>query len=95
MDNETMTAAHANIDAHLATLRSRIEEAMLDHAAEGYDVSFEAVVGQILMEVVCPSGVDLTMNGDHKVFLVRVAEHMGSDWAQSLFHAARFITKVA
>lgn len=90
MDNETMTAAHADIDAHLATLRGRIEEAMLDLAAEGNDISFEAVVGQILMEVMCDN-----LTGDDKVFLVRVAEHMGPDWAQSLYHTARFITKVA
>lgn len=67
----------------------------------------EEIVAQILMNFL--GGTDFphfddsqthdTCSGqftaDQKAFMVRMADHMGPDWAQALYHAAVFITKVA
>jgi hypothetical protein len=61
----------------------------------------EEIVGQLLMNFLDGAGDDPdaifegTFNVTQKQRLVALATHLGPDWAQALYHAAVFITKVA
>ena len=87
-----------------------IADAMMDSVAEQLfeqevtNPSREQILAQLLMieffahdldpekGVTDPIGVLTT---EQKAFLVRIAGHMGPDYAQALYHAAVFVTKVA
>lgn len=99
-----ITEAHNKLDAILFDIRESIEEAILNDACERRPVNRSTVLAQIIMEALNDGGVselgpDATFKGrydkDMKVHLVEMADQMGPDYAQALYHAAVFITKVA
>lgn len=89
------TAAHILVDSILADWRGRIIEPMLDYV--GYEqranqISEAKMLAQLLMEYL----IDLEgLSPQHKLMMVEMADHMGPDWAQGLYRAAVFVTKVA
>lgn len=93
---DPITTAHVALDKTLADLRDSIVEPLLDHAADGRPVTAETVLAQLLMEFLADAtDADLELDGAGKVRLAQMAVHMGPDWAQVLYRAAVFITKVA
>lgn len=101
---DEITAAHNKLDEILADIRDCISEAILDDACERRPVNRSTVLAQIIMEALNDGGVselghDAVFKGrydkDMKVHLVEMADQMGPDYAQALYHAAVFITKVA
>jgi hypothetical protein len=82
-----------------------ILENVMEELLEGPGTcSREEFVAQLLMNEFFPHPCDPDLNGndpteimttEQKKFLVGVASHMGPDWAQALYRAAVFITKVA
>lgn len=102
--SDAITEAHVKVDAILADIRDMIIEALLDDACENRPLNRSTVLAQIIMEALNDGGVselgsDATFKGrydkDMKVHLVEMADQMGPDYAQALYHAAVFITKVA
>ncbi len=96
--------AHREIDdAILIGFRDAVEEAMLNEAYEGRSITEEAVFAQLIMTRMFahpsdpknPEGDITALTTENKVRLVRMAAYMGPDYAQALYHAAVFITKVA
>lgn len=83
------TKFHNNFDNALGELLEGPREVLMDY---GEEPTVEQIIAQIIMDFVGnPDGMD----ADDKVRLVKVADHMGPDYAQALYHAAVFITKVA
>lgn len=83
---------HAMFDLNIRGLTEPVRDALLESCESCTE---EEIIGQLLMNILGDEG-----GGDHltarlKVRLVTIAEHMGPDWAQALYHAAVFITKVA
>lgn len=98
--SDAITALHTRIDEVFGEIADRAREGLLDLSADA--ITDEAVIAQILMEELfahpCDpeSGGEITaLTSENKVRLVRMANHMGPDYAQALYHAAVFITKVA
>lgn len=97
--SDAITQAHNKLDEILGEIRDRIETTMLDLIYKGDPITYPRVVAQIIMESFNDDSVDRTLNGkfdaDMKKVLVEMADHMGPDWCQALYHAAVFMTKVA
>lgn len=97
---DAITALHNRIDEVMGDIVDKAREALLDLNLD--EITNEAAVAQIIMEEMfahpCDpeSGGNITaLTSENKVRLVRMANHMGPDFAQALYHAAVFITKVA
>lgn len=109
MTEEQLTAAHKAIDAVLAEWRNAIETTLLDLAERGHEPTEEACLAQLMMERLTAvpldpedEGPDTRAGGgiavlteNNKVRLVRMAHHMGPDYAQAIYRAAVFLTKTA
>jgi hypothetical protein len=92
---------HDAFDAEARNIMERAREALLEGP---FTCSREEIIAQIIMEEMfahpcdpgLPKGADVGyQTTDMKASLVRIAGHLGPDWAQALYHAAVFITKVA
>lgn len=82
------TEIHQRVDEIAKDLVEGAREFALDNGT----VCREQVIAQILMDNLGPpEGLDM----ETKQRLVVMAGHMGPVWAQALYHAAVFITKVA
>lgn len=88
IDTTLSDTFHQDFDTNLRELMEPVRETLLESVTS---CSREEIIGQLLMNELC----DEPMTVDQKARLVRIADHMGPDWAQSLYHAAVFITKVA
>lgn len=90
MNNETTTSSafHKAFDANARTILEPVREQLLESVESA---SPEEIIGQMLMILLC----DDPMTAETKVRLVRMADHMGPDYCQALYHAAVFMTKVA
>lgn len=99
-DTQSSEAFHAEF--------KRISDELLEPARypllEGPStVTRESLLAQLLMNELArggdPEDLDLTFDGKfnaaQKASFCRLADHMGPDWAQALYHAAVFITRVA
>jgi len=95
---------HIDFDAETRTMMEPIREAMLDFVHDRR-LEQEDIIAQFIMEHLnphpCDAGYDPRnfpngiLTPEHKMRLVKIANHMGPDYAQALYHAAVFITKVA
>lgn len=98
-----MDKFHKRFDAEMKDISDFTRDALLEGQGT---CSREQIVAQIMMDNLFPNPCDpeaadydgvfkgrLTV--DQKIVLARIADHMGPDWAQALYHAAVFITKVA
>ena len=88
---------HAAFDSNARDIMEPVRLSLIESVES---CSRDEIIAQTIMNLL---GSDMD-NGDPcagrlgrelKVRLVTVAEHMGPDWAQALYHAAVFITKVA
>jgi hypothetical protein len=96
------TRFHNDFDATVEAIMEPVREALLEGSGEA---TREAIVAQLMMENLFPHPCEPGNDGDgffsgrltreQKVTLVSVAEHMGPDWTQALYHATVFMTKVA
>lgn len=94
------TDFHAKFDEVSKSLLDSAREALLEADAT---VSREKLVAQIIMENLFPHPCDpevgsnwpADMTTENKKTLVEIADHIGPDYAQALYHAAVFITRVA
>lgn len=103
MNGNNSSRFHKKFDAEMEAITEFTRDALLEGPGT---CSREEIVAQIMMDNLFPnvcdpeaSDYDEVFKGkltrDQKVVLVGIAEHMGPDWAQALYHAAVFITKVA
>ena len=92
---------HRRFNKQAGAILERVREALIDY---GPEPTGEQITAQILMDMigdggVSPLGIDASLKGkytlEHKQRLLAIAEHMGPDYAQGLYHAAVFITKLA
>lgn len=87
------------IDSHFRLLRDVVEEALMNEVHEGRHITLDKLLAQLLMYTLNNDSVDELSSGqfdvEMKQRLVAMADHMGPDWAQALYHAAVFMTKVA
>ena len=100
-DNEA-ARFHDQFYRSSAAMMERLRDELLEGPCSCTD---EEMVAQLMMIYLFPHPCDPELNAgddpttrmttDQKKFLVGVASHMGPDWAQALYHAAVFITKVA
>ena len=95
---------HADFEHQVRKLMEPVRDILLEHDTSARP---EEIIAQLLMNFL--GGTDFphfddsqvhdSTSGhfiaDQKAFMVRMADHMGPDWAQALYHAAVFITKVA
>lgn len=94
MDNieelrEDMSAKFREVfDANVKELMEPVREALLESSAT---CTTEEIIAQLLMN--CLADKELGVMSRHG--LLDIADHMGPDWAQALYRAAVFITKVA
>lgn len=81
---------------------SVVRETLLEGAGT---CSREEILGQLMMENLFPHDCDVdncalddmqkgVLTREQKVFLIGVADHMGPDFCQALYHAAVFMTRV-
>lgn len=91
----TSSAFHRTFDLNVANMMEPVRDTLIESVAS---CEPEEIIGQLLMNFL-DDGVDDAVDGRfttaQKARLVAVADHMGPDWAQALYHAAVFITKVA
>lgn len=76
-----------------------VRGAMIESVPDtGLELNHDSVIAQVLMNLLgehdCGS-INGQFHSKTKVRLVEMADWMGPDWAQALYHAAVFITKVA
>lgn len=92
---------HAAFDAAVRSIMEPVRNTLLELTES---CTKEEIVGQLLMNFLNEDGFtgddpDSTIvgrfNTRQKQNFIAVADHMGPDWAQALYHAAVFITKVA
>lgn len=97
---DKVTALHNSFDAIVSDVTQGAREFCLDN--EG--MTRDELIGQILMDFINDDGFtgddpqsafDGKFNVKQKQNMIAVASHLGPDWAQALYHAAVFITKVA
>lgn len=81
---------HAKFDDMAADVMENVRSQLVE-TVPADALSREIIIGQLLM-IEFESCERLTI--DTKERLVRMADWMGPDRAQALYHAARFITKV-
>ena len=100
--NEILSGFHNEIDEIIDGFHEDITEALLNEAAMGRSITEETAFAQLIMERMFAHPLDLentpdiaVLTSENKVRLVRMATHLGPDYAQALYHAAVFITKVA
>lgn len=90
----TSSAFHEMFDENVRELMEPVRETLLESVES---CTSEEIIGQLLMSLF-GDGYDFgtgDLSAELKVRLVRIADHMGPDWAQALYRAAVFITKVA
>lgn len=88
---------HQIFDENVRELMEPVRETLIESVES---CTSEEIIGQLLMNLLGdyedPDKVIAgSLSVDQKARLVRIASHMGPDWAQALYHAAVFITKVA
>jgi hypothetical protein len=96
---------HAQFDSNAKQLLDEIRETLLEGPGTA---TREQIVGQLIMDNLFAHDLDPDLAGreardiftgyltvEQKAQLVKIADHLGPDWAQALYHAAVFITKVA
>lgn len=97
----TSSVFHEQFDSNVRTLMEPVRDTLLESTES---CTKEEIIAQLLMEFINDDGFtgddpDSAFAGKFNVKqrqnLVAVAAHMGPDWAQALYHAAVFITKVA
>lgn len=97
--DEILSGFHNEIDEILDGFRESITEALLNEVAMGRSITEEVAFAQLIMERMFAHPLDLEntagLTSENKVCLVRMAAHLGPHYAQALYHAAVFITKVA
>jgi hypothetical protein len=94
------TAFHKAFDNEMEGIVEQTREALLESSGS---CTREEIVTQIMMDNLFPHPCDPEsgeawpsgLTTEQKKFLVGVASHMGPDFAQALYHASVFITKVA
>lgn len=99
IDNADLsTNFHNEFDAMIRPIVEAAREVMFETALE---ISPDAIIAQILMNMLgefANEGTDVFdghINTKLKARLVSIADWMGPDWAQALYHTAVFITKAA
>jgi hypothetical protein len=100
---DATTRFHNEFEATAKALLEQVREDLIEGAMT---CTREEIIAQLIMNNLFPHPCDPEV-GDYdgvfkgkltreqKVMLMGVAEHMGPDYAQALYHAAVFITKVA
>lgn len=92
---------HSEFDLQVRALMEPVRTTLLE-SVESCEPA--EIVGQLLMNFLNDDGFagddpDSAMNGKFNVRqkqnLLAVADHMGPDWCQALYHATVFMTKVA
>lgn len=92
---------HATFDSNVRELMEPVRDTLLESVES---CTRPEIIGQLLMNVINDDGFtgddpEAAMAGrfnlHQKQNLMAIAEHIGPDWAQALYHAAVFITKVA
>lgn len=91
---------HAEFDAATKALLEPVRNTLLESSGT---CTREKIIAQLMMENLFAHPFDPEagsnwpecLTTEQKKFLVGVASHMGPDWAQALYRAAVFITKVA
>ncbi len=86
-----MNDIHNQCDAVIGEVTEGVRQFTLDNGS----INADQAVAQIIMDQLHDWMDDECLTGVSKERLVRMANHMGPDWAQALYHAAVFITKVA
>lgn len=89
-NDTTSSAFHATFDSNVRELMEPVRETLIESTGS---CMVEEIIGQLLMNLLSDSESNLSPST--KCSLVMIAEHMGPDWAQVLYRAAVFITKVA
>lgn len=94
----TSSAFHATFDSNVRELMDPVRTTLLESAES---CTKEEIVGQLLMNLLNAGGfspgatIAGRFNLPQKQRFIAIAEHLGPDWAQALYRAAVFITKVA
>lgn len=98
------TTFHARFDELVKPLIERARDTLIETVNHHDDLTATMIEAQMLMNLlddgdVSVHGPDASINGKfstaHKVVFLEMADHMGPDWVQALYHAARFMTRVA
>lgn len=102
MDTNESAKFHREFDECVRPIVEAAREVMLETSLE---VTREAFVARIMLDNLFPNHLEpeLANGGDpckimtteQKKFLVGIAGEIGPDWAQALYRAAVFITRVA
>lgn len=95
MDNIDTTSStfHTTFDSNVREMMEPVRDTLIESVES---CTSEEIIGQLLMSLL-GDGYDFAtanLSTDLKSRLVRIADHMGPDWAQALYRAAVFITKV-
>lgn len=92
---------HTAFDSVVRKIMEPVRDNMIDSVPDiKMDLNANTVIAQVLMNLLS----DAWEGGNPeqgrfpialKARFIEMADHMGPDWAQALYHAAVFITKVA
>lgn len=96
---------HEAFDTASTSLMDRVRNVLVE-STDTAQITEEAVIGQLLMNELFPHPCNPQvgdyegvfkgkLTAEQKTRLVKIADHMGPDWAQALYHVAVFLTKVA
>lgn len=101
MNNDTQTSSvfHETFDRNVRAIMEPVRDTLIESVNS---CSIEEIIAQVLMNLLdLPDNENGgpaehgTFTADTKARLVHIGDHMGPDWAQALYRAAVFITKVA
>lgn len=84
------TAFHNQFDTNAKNLIEACREPLLEGPVSATE---EELIGQVIMNML--GECEASMSARQKARLVLIADHMGPDWCQALYHAAVFMTRVA
>jgi len=87
-----MDKFHQEFDRNAKEILDPVREALIESVES---CTKPEIIGQILMNFLGDGNDKGHFSADEKTFFVHMADHMGPDWAQALYHAAVFITKGA
>lgn len=95
--NDTSSSKfYEDFDRIVCEIMKPVQDQMIESVDTGLDLSHDNVIAQLLIHTLGEHGYpEGSFNGKTKVRLVEMADWMGPDWAQALYRASVFITKVA
>lgn len=82
---------HLTFDSNAKVMMEPVRDVLLESVSS---CTQEEIIGQLLMNLLGDNG-EGQLTARLKQRLVAIADHMGPDWTQALYHAAVFMTKVA